>query len=290
MKRYLLSMRGRRIRDGYLFVLPWIIGCIFFFAGPILLSIRLSFSTLVKVTGFQMKWLGLGNYMRAFVYDVDFIPMFLEVVKNMFINTPLIVIFSLFIAMLLNRDIRLRGLFRVVFFFPVLLGAGYVMQQLLGYGVDQESMEVARGMLLPKEVLIYFGPRVSGLIQLFMDRFTIILWKSGVQILLFLSGLQGISPSLYEAARCDSATEWEMFWKITLPMVSPVILLNVVYTIIDSFTDSANPIIDFIHQTAFEKTQFEYAAAVGWIYFIFILLVLGMTFGIMKRYIYRTGK
>ncbi len=230
MRKNLLTIRRRRIRDGYIFVMPWIIGFIFFFGGPIILSIRLSLSKLVKVTGFTMQWLGFENYMKAFVYDVTFIPMFLQVVRNMFVNTPLIVVFSLFIAMLINRDLRCRWLFRVVFFFPVLLGTGYVMQQLLGYQVDQQSMEVARGILLPKEMLLYFGPRISGIIQMFLDRFTIILWKSGVQILLFLAGLQGISPSLYEAAKCDSATEWEMFWKITLPMISPVILLNIVYT------------------------------------------------------------
>ena len=237
-----------------------------------------------------MEWAGFENYMKAFVYDVTFIPMFLEVVRNMFVNTPLIVIFSLFIAILINKNIRFRWLFRVVFFFPVLLGTGYVMQELLGYQVDQQTMEVARGILLPQEMLQYFGPRISQIVQLFLDRLTIILWKSGVQILLFLAGLQGISSSLYEAARCDSATEWEMFWKITLPMISPVILLNIIYTIIDSFTDAENPIIDFIYNTAFVVTQFEYAAAIGWIYFIFIFIILGIVFALMKRYIYHTGR
>lgn len=290
MKRRGLSIRKRRERDGYIFVLPWMLGCLFFFAGPLVQSFRLSFSKLTKVAGFQMEWAGFENYMKAFVYDVTFIPMFLEVVRNMFVNTPLIVIFSLFIAILINKNIRFRWLFRVVFFFPVLLGTGYVMQELLGYQVDQQTMEVARGILLPQEMLQYFGPRISQIVQLFLDRLTIILWKSGVQILLFLAGLQGISSSLYEAARCDSATEWEMFWKITLPMISPVILLNIIYTIIDSFTDAENPIIDFIYNTAFVVTQFEYAAAIGWIYFIFIFIILGIVFALMKRYIYHTGR
>ncbi|MGI6569547.1 MAG: carbohydrate ABC transporter permease [Caldicoprobacterales bacterium] len=288
-KRWRMSMNTRKILDGYIFISPWLIGCFLFFLNPLLKSIQLSFSKLAGTTGFQLEWAGWTNYMKAFVLDVTFIPMFLEVVRNMFVNTPLIIVFSLFIAILINKNIRMRWLFREVFFFPVLLGTGYVMQQLLGYNVDAQTMEVARGILLPQEMLVYLGPRVSDMVQLFMDRITIILWKSGVQIILFLSGLQGISPSLYEAARCDSATEWEMFWKITLPMISPVILLNIIYTIIDSFTDSMNPILDFIHTTAFVNRQMEYAAAIGWIYFVFIFLVVGLVFLVMRRYIYHTN-
>lgn len=135
-------------------------------------------------------------------------------------------------------------------------------------------MRVARGILFPQDAVFYLGPRVFGIINGFLNRITIVLWRLGVQVLLYLSGLQGISPFLYESAKVDGATEWEMFWKITLPMMSPVILLNIVYTMIDSFVDINNPILAYFNEQAFEQLNFDYAAALTWIYAIFILGVL----------------
>ena len=203
----------------------------------------------------------------------------------------MILIFALMIAIMINKKIRFRGFFRTVFFLPVLLGTGFVMQQLLGQNVDEQAMEVARGILLPEEILIYLGPTVSKAVNTFFDVITIILWNSGVQILLFLAGLQGIPESLYESARVDSATEWEMFWKITLPMMSPVILLSAVYTFIDSFTDAANPMVTFVISTAFEgwSNEFEYASALGWIYCVFVLLLVGIVYKSMKSFEFRAG-
>lgn len=284
-----LNYRRQRTREAYVFVSPFIVGCIALFLFPLIMSIRVSLSDITRFSGFQMTWMGFDHYAQAFVYDINFLPLFLEVVRLTFVNMPLIVFFALFFAVLINKKIRFRGFFRTVFFIPFLLGTGYIMQQLLGQGVDERSMSVARGILFPDEVVLYLGPRVYTAINGFLTQITIVLWRLGVQVLLFLAGLQGISPSLYESARVDGATEWDTFWKITLPMISPVILLNVVYTLVDSFTDIENPLQQYIYSRAFEATQFEYAAAMSWIYCLFIVLVLVVVFAVSRRRVYATG-
>jgi len=285
-----LNMQQKRILEALMFISPWIVGTLIFFINPLIQSIRLSFSKIVKLKGFVMEWAGLANYEKAFLWDVNFIPMFINTVKNTLINTPITLVFSLFIAILINKNIKFRGFFRTIFFLPVLLGTGFVMKQLLGLGFDAGAMSVAKGIMVPESLALYLGPTFTNAIDMFLSVITVVLWKSGVQIVLFLAGLQGISVSLYEAARCDSATEWEMFWKITLPMISPVILLNFIYTIIDSFTDSNNPIVEYIIDASFRKNQFEYGAAMGWVYFLFIFVVCMAVFFIMRKRVYDSGE
>ncbi len=285
-----LSYHHRRWVEAYVFISPFVLGVIMFFAYPLFTSIRLSFSQVVSFQGWKMEWVGIEHYRRAFVLDVTFIPLFVNAIKFTLINTPLIVVFALIFAIILNKDLKLKSFFRVVFFLPFLLGAGYVLEALLGQGVNEQSMRVARGILFPEDVVLYLGPRVYGTINDFLNRITIVLWRLGVQVLLYLSGLQGISPHLYESAKVDGATEWEMFWKITLPMMSPVILLNIVYTMIDSFVDISNPILAYFNEQAFELLNFDYAAALTWIYAVFILVVLGIVFGFSKYFVFDVGR
>lgn len=282
-----LNMRRRRLLEAFMFLLPWLIGVALFFAYPIMNSIRLSFSEIVKFKGFIMRWVGLENYNYIFFYDINFIPTFLEVIYDTLLNTPLSMVFSLVIAILINRKMVGRGFFRAAFFIPVLLGSGYVMKQLLGLGVD--GMSVTAGITVPGLIADLMGPTITEIIQSFLDRITVVLWKSGVQIVLFLAGLQGISSSLYEAARVDGATEWEMFWKITLPMISPVILMNTVYTIVSFFTDGTNPIVDYIYKQSFTNMQFAHGAAMGWVYFAFTFLICITCIGLIGKKVYNAG-
>lgn len=283
-------MEKKRSLEGLIFISPWLIGFALFFANSIFVSLRLSVSEITRMRGFEMKFIGFANYQNAFFYDVNFVPMFLKVVKDTLLNTPITLVFAFFIAMLINRPIAGRGFFRTVFFLPVLLGTGYVMKQLLGLGVGTDAMAAAKGIMMPKELIKYLGPSFSTAISEFLGRITIVLWKAGVQIILFLAGLQGISSSLYEAAHCDGCTEWEAFWKITLPMMTPVILLNFIYTIIDSFTDSNNPIVDYILDVGFRQTQFAYGTAMGWIFFMFVFIICMLVFLIMRRFTYNAGE
>ena len=282
-----MGIDRKRSLEAYIFLIPWIIGVCLFFAYPIFVSVRLAFSDIVEFKGLKTQWVGLENFQYIFFFDINFVPTFLQVVYDTLLNTPLCIVFSLIIAILINRKMVGRGFFRTAFFIPVLLGTGYIMRQLLGMGVD--GMTVTTGITVPKLIADLLGVSITEVVQGFLDRITVVLWKSGVQIVLFLAGLQGISGSLYEAARVDGATEWEMFWKITLPMISPVIMMNVVYTIVAFFTDTTNPMVDYIYKMNFTNQQFEYAAAMSWIYFIFALVLCLVCILLMRRHIYDSG-
>lgn len=281
-----LSIEKRRSLRGYMFVSPFIVGALLFFVYPIITSLRLSVSKLDSVQGLQMHFVGFEQYKNAFMTDMNFVPYLWQSLLNMLRYTPLIVVLSLILAIMINRNFKLRGLFRVIFFLPFLLGTGYVMNQLLGQNIQGNSLDISRGLLVPEQITNTFGPMVSGAISTYLSIITMVLWQSGVQILLYLSGLQSISPSLYESARCDGATEWEIFWKITLPMLSPIILLTIVFTIVVSFTDMTNPVIMYIYTTTFKTPpQFEFGAAMGWIYFLIVFVIIGLIFLIMSRFI-----
>ena len=286
-KKKRLGVDRKRSLEAYLFLIPWLIGVCLFFAYPISVSVRLAFSKITMIKGLQTEWVGLNNFQYIFFFDINFVPTFLQVVYDTLLNTPICMVFSLIIAIFINRKMVGRGFFRTTFFIPVLLGTGYIMKQLLGMGVD--GMSVTTGIVVPKLIADLLGPSISEVVQSFLDRITVVLWKSGVQIVLFLAGLQGISGSLYEAARVDGATEWEMFWKITLPMISPVIMMNVVYTIVAFFTDGTNPMVDYIYKVNFTNQQFENAAAMGWVYFAFALIICLVCILLMQRHIYDSG-
>lgn len=281
-----LSMRTKDQLKGLVFVSPFIIGVIMFFLYPIFLSLRLSFGKVDNIVGLKISWAGLTNYLRAFLIDVEFVPLFLEAVKDTLVKFPLTIVLSLIIAILINRDIKGRGLFRVIFFIPFLLGTGEVMKQLLNQGVDTAVLSILDGRIIPYNVLNYFGGTVVEAVQNVLGVIVTVLWGCGVQILLFLSGLQSISPALYEAAKIDGATEWEIFWKVTIPMISPMLLLNIVYTIVESFTNVTNPMLEYIQSYGFTKAQFEYGAAMGWIYFAFVGIVVAIVFALMKNYMH----
>ena len=287
-KKRRMSMEKKRSLEAYIFLIPWLIGLFLFFLRPTLISMQLSFSDIVKLKGFVMDWVGLENYRYIFFYDINFIPMFLQTVTDTLLNTPICLVFSLVIAILINRPMKGRGFFRAAFFIPVLLGAGYVMKQMLGMGADGTT--ITTGIVVPELIADLLGHNLTEFLQGVLDRITVVLWKSGVQIVLFLAGLQGISSSLYEAARVDGATEWEMFWKITLPMITPVILMNMVYTIVNFFTDATNPIVDYIYKQSFgNPQQFAHGAAMGWVYFAFAFLLCIITIGVMRRFVYVSG-
>lgn len=278
-KKTIMTMQRRRGLEALMFLSPWLIGTLVFFLNAILSSIRLGFSDIVQIQGFEMEWVGTANFQHIFLYDINFVPTFTSVVTDTLLNTPLVLVFSLIIAMLINRPMPGRGFFRTCFFIPVLLGSGYVMAQLLE--IDATGT-VGVGIQLPQVLQQMLGNTLVTVVQPFLDRITLILWKSGVQIILFLAGLQGISSSLYEAAKCDGATQWEMFWKITLPMISPIILLNFVYTMVMYFTSSDNALVEYILNEVFKNLQFGRGAAMGWVYFLFVFVLCGIIFVVVR--------
>jgi ABC-type sugar transport system permease subunit len=294
-----IGLEKRKVFSGYVFILPWILGFLSFLVYPLCMSLYMSFRKMTSVSGMQMDYIGWDNYSRAILKDINFIPFFYKSIQDAFIEIPLILVFSLFMATLLNHEVVGRMFFRAAFFLPVVIGSGFVMEQLLGQGVGAlqtvasdptiVNTNVTNGLQIPD----FFGRYLS--VDMFMrlsdilGRLTLIFWKTGIQILLFLAGLQGISDSLYESAKCDGATPWEMFWKITFPLMTPVLLLNGVFTLVDSFTDIRNMVIQYIKQVAFTNIEMGYAAALGWIYFIFVFILMVLIFAFTRKRIVYTG-
>ena len=290
--KFRVTNRLRENFEGWALMLPWILGTLLFFIVPIFQSFYLSVGDLVRMVDFEVEFVGLVHYRRILFHDMSIVPGIISLAYYMLMNLPIVIVFSLFTAMLLNTDVKLRGFWRACFILPVVLGTGFVMNQLLGQnvvsGVEGATMELeanpalTRGLALSDEILLYLGPTVTRYITTFLSMLTSTLWRSGVQILLFLGGLQSINKSLYESAHCDGATGWESFWYITFPMLMPVTMLNIIYTIVDYFMDSNNPMVQFIMHLGFETRQFEYAAAISVLYLLVVLLFVGLIFLIFR--------
>lgn len=294
-----LGLKGRTYAQqkafwGFLYVLPWLLGFIFFFFVPLLTSLRYSFSTIeAKSSGIIVTFAGWKNYVEAITVNTSFNRTLTESIVNMVVNVPLIVIFSLFLAVLLNQKFVGRSLARSIFFLPVILASGVIMSLestslvqaineqsessgiLSGFG----SFELAR-MMLQAGVSETIVDYLTGAV----DRIYQIVSQSGVQILIFLAGIQTISPQLYEASKIEGATGYEAFWKITFPMVSPLILVNMIYTIIDSF--SRNALTDLIRDTGFVNFNFGLSSAMAWIYFVAIAVILLISTYLVSRKVF----
>lgn len=260
-------------------MLPWLIGFVLFFFVPLLASLRYSLSSIqANAQGISIQFTGLANYIQALTVNTSFNRALIGSITDVFVNVPLIVIFSLFLAVILNQKFPGRAIARSIFFLPVILASGVIMaleSTSLIEAVNQSSMggsalgtfEIENLMLdagLSEWVVMYLSSAV--------DRIYQIVSQSGVQILIFLAGIQTISPQLYEASKMEGATGYEAFWKITFPMVSPLIFVNVIYTIVDSFANNA--MTTLIRDTGFVKFDFGLSSAMAWVYFVAIAVIL----------------
>ena len=285
-KQKFWNLKRKENMNGYLFILPWLIGMAALFVFPIYRSLEMSFSNIINYTDYTVEFVGLLHYKNALTADAEYLNSFISQIKNMLQTIPFVNVFSLLIAVMLNRKFKGRTLFRAIFFLPVILGSGFAMSMLMNQKVDQEAMETVKQVLLPRQVAIYLGEELTNAISVFLNLISTILWKCGVPIVIYLAGLQGVPTSLYEAARVDAATEWEMFWLITLPMITPMMLLNMVFTIVDSFTDSQNWFLRLIERTSFSGDfEYEYAAAMSWIFFVWVIVLVAIIFLIMRPFI-----
>ncbi len=277
---------------GYVFVTPWVIGAALLLMWPLLRSLLLSFENVRDLINLQTEWVGLANYTEAFREDVRFLPRLLGSVQDLAVNLPLILVFSLTMALLVTGVNRGQTFLRAVFFLPVVIGSSGVITELLEAGAGDmivdgtmerlmaglgESTGEEQGIVAPVQVVV--------------ERLTLIIWHTGVQILLFIAGLNSIPPSLYEAAKVDGSTGWEAFWKITLPMLSPVILVAAIYTVIDSFTDPLNSVVNYIMEISIrEQLRLGYGAALSWMYFVVVFLLILLLVRISSGLVFYMGE
>lgn len=275
-----MTNKKRNAVAGYLFILPWIVGLLAFVAYPVAYSILLSLSTAkVTTSGIEMKWAGLTYYTRALAQDTTFTSTIAETVLFMACAVPVILVFSLMIAILLNSKFRLRGFFRSVFFLPVIIMSGPAISELLTkYTVD--FSESGAGIY---EFLATLPDFLQTPALFILNNLVLILWFSGVQILIFLAGLQKISPEIYEAASIDGAGPWEKFWKITLPAMTPIAMVSAIYSVVEIANWTNNATNQKIGSHLFEVGQpYSFSAAMSWIYFGVVALALLLVFLIFR--------
>ncbi len=279
--QFKMTKRRRTALIGYSFLSLWIIGFFVFTLYPIILSGRISLSKLdMGLNGIKYSFKGLEFFNRAFVEDASFLPKLLESLVFIGYATPIIVIVALLLALMLKNDYKGRGIFRTIFFMPVVIMSGPVISGLLGkYSVDFTEASPALFSFISALPEVFRSP-----CMFVMDNLVTVLWYSGVQILILLVAIQRISPELYEAASIDGASGWEMFWKITLPYTMPTILVCALYTVIELANDSTNAVNSYIASKMFDHKvgYYSYSTAMAWIYTGAIILILLLIFGIMK--------
>lgn len=286
-----LTLAKRRAITGLLFISPWLIGFITYYAKSIYQTVYMAFSDVTQnpAGGFTSKLNGIKNFKYAFLTDADFNQILVASVKDILIDVPLILFFSLFLAIILNGKFRGRTLFRALLFLPVIMGSGIIIdalntaQQAMSSGLNAVSGDMAvvkdSAMTQVLSAFVDFGVPMKLVMYLSqaVERIFTVVRASGVQTIIFIAALQSISGSLYEVAKIEGATTYETFWKVTFPMVSPMILTNVVYTIVASFTNSE--IIKTAEEMAFVNFEYGISSAMSLISTVVvctILLLLGL--------------
>ena len=286
-----MTLRTRNAVNGYTFISFWLVGAMIFFLIPLIKNFYLSFTDakVGTLNSRDYKIIGIQNYIEAFTGDIEFVPYLVETTQNLVVEVPFILAFSLAVAMLAVRASRGGMLFRAIFFLPVVIGSAAVVGRMFDQFGNQ--LVLFRGQAAQQFLYVYLGDNLPTFMS-FLNRSVFILWRSGVQILIFIAGLKSIDPALYESAQVDGANSWNSFWKITLPMLSPVILFNIVYTVIDSFTDYFNTVLRYIRVVTFQQTEMRlgYPSALGNIYFLIVFLFVVIIFVIVSRFTFYRGE
>ena len=284
--RKTLSLQKQKAKMGWLFIAPFLIGFAIIYLPMIFESIRFSFNK-IEIQGgggYILNGVGWENYSNALFKDTQYVPTLLGSIKDLFLSIPAIIIFS--------------------FFIPVIVSTGIIeridLMNSLAQIMGEASNAAAEGMettTTGTEIIsimdienLFRGMRVgTGLVEYVVEMANNvydIINKSGVQMLIFLAGLQSISPAIYESCYIDGASPWETFWKITFPMISPMILVNSVYTIIDSFTSESNQVMTYIHNVYNKPGGNVQATAMSWMYFLVVIIILAIIGGIMSAYVF----
>jgi ABC-type sugar transport system permease subunit len=294
-----LTLEGKNAVAGYIFILPFVIGFVAFMLLPLVESLRMVFSAVsidIVHHGFAMKFTGLENLTRVLAVDPEFNRFLTEEIVRMLLIVPAIIIFSLFIALILNQEFRARGFVRAVFFLPVILSSGIMIGLETNNSLLNSMAEIIKeGNLLKtsitgvlENILATEGAAADFMKYIFriVNQIYDIAMASGIQIIIFLSALQTIPPSMFEAAKIEGATSWECFWKITFPMVSSLILVNVVYSVIDYFIRTDNRVMEKINVAMVRRLEYGFATAMAWVYFLAVIIIIGIAMAVISRKVY----
>lgn len=292
-----LSFERRQARCGYMFCLPFIIGFLVFVAYPLIKMVYFSFNDLfVGAVTYETKAVGLDHYKRILFIDPDFRKTVVSSIGDMLFNVPIVVMFSFFIASLLNQKFVGRTVFRTILFMPVVFASGLVVSLTAGdfitYNMDNigslsgESSSMFAGTFTDILMEMNIGNGIIEFVEDLVSRIEDITTMAAVPSVIFLSGMQSISPSIFEASYIEGASGWDVFWKITFPMVSPLVLVNIIYCIVDSFTSSTNTAITSIHTTLFNNARYGLGSAMALFYLVIVSVVIFIVFILIRKLVY----
>lgn len=295
-KNKLAGLQKRKAIAGYLFISPFIIGFLAFMVKPLLQSLQMSFSEVSLGSGnFTLTFNKLENLKYAFRVDPEYTRLLVEELGRMVVYSLAIIVFSFFVALILNQKFKGRALVRAIFFLPVILSSGVILgletnNQLmatLAAQIEDTTSGVSITAAL-EEILRTSGVGVRAFEKVFevIDNIYDVAIASGIQIIIFLSGLQTISSSMYEAADIEGCTKWESLWKITFPMISSMFLVNWIYTVVDFCMRSDNEVIKKIQAVMIDQMQYGRASAMSWVYFIVVLAFIGISSFLISKEVY----
>lgn len=281
-RRGWFSVTRRRDLKGLLFMLPWTLGFGLFFASPLYQSVIFSLNKItITARGRRMAYVGLQNYYDIFQKDIYFVERLRAFFTNTLLSLPVILVFSLLIAMLINQKIRGKGLFRAIFFLPIIVVSGPMLNMLIQEGATTIPLIEQYGIYDALLNLPYF---LQEPINYLFSQLIMVLWYSGVPILIFLAGLQKIDTSLNEAALIDGASSWVVFWKITLPSLRNMVLINAIYTIVFLATSEINEVIALIRSNMLAPDRgYGIASAMAWSYSLGIALAIVLIYLLIGR-------
>ena len=292
----LAGLQKRKAIAGYLFISPFILGFLAFMVKPFFQSLYMSFCDgQLGSAVFNPVWEGLVNYKYAFSVDPEYTRLLVEEISRMIVYSLAIMVFSFFVALILNQEFKGRALVRAVFFLPVILSSGVILglesdNQLMATLAQQIETTTSNVSITDalEQVLTTAGVGTRAFEEVFeiIDNIYDVAIASGIQIIIYLSGLQTIPKSMYEAAEIEGCTKWESLWKITFPMISSLFLVNWIYTVIDFCMRSDNGVIEKIQKVMIDQMNYGLASAMSWVYFVIVLAFVGITSGIISRGVY----
>ena len=291
MKRNLKDFTRKKQMYGRMFILTWEIGFILFFAQPLLQSLILVFSSVdtQRVTDegvFVTTWNNFANIYQILYRDNEFLPDLVATVSSFVYTIPLIVSLSLIVGVLLNQKFKGRVIFRSIFFLPVIIATGVVIQYLQGDATATEMRGTGNGIDISNILQsMNLSPEVTSTLLGFVNQIFDLFWKCGVQIVLFISGLQSIPEQLYEVCRVEGANKWEEFWYVTFPMLSGTTMLIIVFTSIESFIDPSNAVMT-VAFGAIRDSMWVEAPTQLWIYFAVVGSMLGLVVLLLQKFIF----
>lgn len=286
------GIESLKSRYGLMFIMPWIIGLIIFFFIPIIQSVIYSFSDVTIIAGgVETKWVGFAKYDEIINHDANYMDWLGESLGNFAYSLPIILVLSLILAMTLNQKFRGRLFFRALYFLPVIIASGKVMsfifttkpEELSSMGV---SSGMASGMISIEDLTgaLNLSTEIAGFISSAINNIFNLIWSCGIQIVLFLAGLQSIPGALYEASKVEGATKWEEFWFITFPMLSRITLLVGVFTMVELFINERSVLIEKVYGMM-RSGKYDIPSAMVWFYFIVACVVMGILMFLFNKFV-----